>query len=79
MGKRRNERKANFSKIDAIKLNSLRNSVNDYWHASEKLGIVLDELVGMLDSEDSDLDICLVQYVAEARQTFRTLIEDLTY
>ena len=79
MSRKGNYRKANFSKIDSARLNNIENNINDYWQASEKLGVVLDELVGMLDSEESAPDLYIVQYVAEARQTLRTLINDLTY
>lgn len=78
MSKRRNYRKENFSRIDSARLNNIENNLNEYWQASDKLGVVLDELVGMLDSE-SGPELFVVQYVAEARQTLRTLIEDLSY
>lgn len=63
------------SKMDAAVLMSLREASADYRKVNEQLSTVLGELVKMLDLDGSGVDVYLLQYVADAMETFRGLIE----
>ena len=56
-------------------LNEIRFILPDLQSSVEKLGIVLEELCGMLAADGSGIDIFLPQYVAEARGNLRYVIE----
>lgn len=40
----------------------------------DKLGVVLEEMAQMLDIDGKGIDVYLLQYVADARQTLRALL-----
>lgn len=46
----------------------------DLKEAVEKLGVVLEELVKLLATENSNVDVYLPEFVADARSTVRYLI-----
>lgn len=56
-------------------LNEIRFILPDLQCSVEKLGIVLEELCGMLAADGSGVDIFLPQYVAEVRGNLRYLTE----
>ena len=56
-------------------LSEIRSLIPNLETSVEKLGIVLEELCGMLAADGSGVDIFLPQYVAEARGNIRYLIE----
>jgi len=47
----------------------------DFKDAEEKLGVVLEELVNMLDLDGTGIDVYLLQYVVDARQSLRALLQ----
>lgn len=56
-------------------LSEIRSLVPNLETSVEKLGVVLEELCGMLAANGSGIDFFLPQYVAEVRGTIRYLIE----
>ena len=60
---------------DETTLKSLRDGLNDYRESADKLGVVLEELIKMLDYDGSGIDVYLLHYVADARLSLRSLIE----
>ena len=56
-------------------LSEIRTLLPNLETSVEKLGIVLEELCGLLAADGSGVDIFLPQYVAEARGNIRYLIE----
>ncbi|MBR1502460.1 MAG: hypothetical protein IJ618_01080 [Prevotella sp.] len=66
-----------FNEMDIAALNGLYGRINDLRMSSDKLGVVLEELVGMLDLDGKGIAVYLLQYVAEARRTLRDVIDDL--
>ena len=46
----------------------------DLKEAVDKLGIVLEELVKLLATENSNVDVYLPEFVADARSTVRYLV-----
>lgn len=60
---------------ETITLKSLRDGLNDYRDSADKLGVVLEELVKMLDFDGSGIDVYLLHYVAEARLSLRSVVE----
>ena len=59
---------------DAI-VRDLRQSLSDYQDCYDKIGVVLDELVKMLDLDGTGIDIYLLLYVAETHETLRGIIK----
>ena len=57
------------------KINSLVELQSDFRDSTEKLGVVLEELVKMLDLDGSGIDVFLLQYVVDARQSLRAINE----
>ena len=60
------------AELDSI--NGLRPCCED---GVEKLGEVLEELVNMLDLDGSGIEVYLLQYVVDARQTLRAILQVL--
>ena len=56
-------------------LSEIRSLVPNLETSVEKLGVVLEELCGLLAADGSGVDIFLPQYVAEARGNIRYLIK----
>ena len=56
-------------------LREIQSLLPEFKTSVEKLGIVLEELCGMLAADGSGIDLFLPQYVAEARGNLRYLIE----
>lgn len=61
--------------LDEKTLSEIRSLIPEFKTSVEKLGIVLEELCGMLAADGSGIDLFLPQYVAEARGNLRYLIE----
>lgn len=59
-------------------LSEIQSLLPEFKTSVEKLGVVLEELCGMLAADGSGIDIFLPQYVAEARGNLRYLIELLS-
>lgn len=51
--------------------------IPDFKDGVDKLGVVLEEMVKMLDLDGSGIDVFLIQYVADARHTLRALLQNL--
>lgn len=56
-------------------LSEIRTLLPNLETSVEKLGVVLEEVCGLLAADGSGVDIFLAQYVAEARGNIRYLIE----
>ena len=56
-------------------LSEIRTLLPNLETSVEKLGVVLEELCGLLAADGSGVDIFLPQYVAEARGNIRYLIK----
>ena len=69
-----NKKKEELSNWDA-KISSLCELQSDFKDSAEKLGVVLEELVKMLDLNGTGIDVYLLQYVVDARQTLRAIIQ----
>ena len=67
----------NFSEWDEIVLGDIHRQKTDFKDSVDKLGVVLEEMVQMLDVGDRGIDIYLLQYVADARQSLRALLQNL--
>jgi hypothetical protein len=61
--------------VEEKTMREIQSLVPDLQSSVAKLGIVLEELCGMLACDGSGVDIFLAQYVAEARGNIRYLIE----
>lgn len=72
--KRNEMQRVSVSDDDAI-MADLRRMQPDYCDAVDKLGVVLEEMVKKLDPDGSGLDVYLLHYVADARQSIRSIIE----
>lgn len=55
--------------------NDLRSLHPDFKDAVEKLGVVLEELVNKLDLDGTGIEVYLLQYVVDARQSLRALLQ----
>ena len=55
--------------------NDLRSLHPDCKDAVEKLGVVLEELVNKLDLDGTGIEVYLLQYVVDARQSLRALLQ----
>ena len=53
----------------------LRRMRPDFKDAEEKLGVVLEELVNKLDLDGTGIEVYLLQYVVDARQSLRALLQ----
>ena len=56
----------------------LRSMHPDFKDAVEKLGVVLEELVNRLDLDGTGIEVYLLQYVVDARQSLRALLQLMT-
>ena len=65
----------NVSELDASVLKDLRRLQPYFNDGMDKLGIVLEELVNMLDLNGTGIDVYLLQYVVDARQSLRTVLQ----
>ena len=66
-----------MSDWDEIIYCDIQRQIPDFKEGIDKLGVVLEEMVKMLDLDGSGIDVFLIQYVADARQTLRALIQSL--
>jgi hypothetical protein len=66
--------RVSLSDDDAI-MADLRRMQPDYYDAVDKLGVVLEELVKKLDLDGSGVEVYLLHYVADARQSLRSIVE----
>ena len=66
-----------MSDWDEIIYCDIQRQIPDFKDGIDKLGVVLEEMVKMLDLDGSGIDVFLIQYVADARQTLRALIQIL--
>ena len=67
----------NFSEWDEIVLGDIHRQKTDFKDSVDKLGVVLEEMVQMLDVGGRGIDVYLLQYVADARQSLRALLQNL--
>lgn len=65
------------NEMDIAALNDLYGRIGELRKSSEKLGVVLEELVGKLDPDGKGIPVYLPQYVAEARRSLRDVIDEL--
>ena len=65
----------NVSEWGACIQNDLRSMQPNFNAAADKLGVVLEELVSMLDIDGKGIDVYLLQYVVGARQSLRALLQ----
>ena len=66
-----------LNEMDIAALNDLYSRIDDLRKSCDKLGVVLEELVGKLDPDGKGIALYLLQYVAEARRSLRDVIDDL--
>jgi len=64
-----------ISVLDASILKSLRELEPSFKVSVDKLGVVLEDLVNMLDLDGSGIDVYILQYVADARQSLRVILQ----
>ena len=67
---------------DAATLSFLKSNYDGFVQNSERLSVVLGELVKMLDLDGTGIDIYILHYVSDAMESFRALlteIEDIDY
>lgn len=64
------------NEIDIAALNDLYGRLSDFRKSSEKLGVVLEEMVKQLDN-GTGIEVYLLRYVVEARQSLRFAIDAL--
>lgn len=69
------EKQVSVSEWDAIILRDLRRQQPNYNESVDKLGVVLEDLVNMLDLDGSGIDVYILQYVADARQSLRVILQ----
>ena len=62
---------------DAATLSFLKSNYDGFVQNSERLSVVLGELVKMLDLDGSGIDIYLLHYVSDAMESFRALLEEI--
>lgn len=65
------------NKLNQYIISSLSDGLHDYHQSIDKLGVVLEELVNMLDLDGSGIDVYLLQYVVDARQSLRSIVQIL--
>ena len=61
---------------DAATLSFLKSNYDGFVQNSERLSVVLGELVKMLDLDGTGIDIYILHYVSDAMESFRALIEE---
>lgn len=66
-----------INEMDVATLSDLYGSLDDFRKSSEKLSVVLEELVGKLNIDGTGIDVYLLQYVAESRKSLRFIIDEL--
>ena len=66
-----------LSDWDAITLRSIRDFQPNCKESVDRLGVVLEDMVNMLDLDGSGLDVFLIQYVVGARQCLRAILQIL--
>ena len=64
------------NEMDIAALNDLYGRLGDFRKSSEKLGVVLEEMVKQLDN-GTGIEVYLLRYVVEARQSLRFAIDAL--
>ena len=64
------------NEMDVAALSDLYGRLDDLRKSSDKLGVVLEEMVKQLDN-GTGIDVYLLRYVVEARQTLRLVIDSL--
>ena len=69
------EKQVSVSEWDAIILRDLRRQQPNYNESVDKLGVVLEDLVNMLDLDGSGIDVYILQYVVDARQSLRAILQ----
>ena len=62
---------------DAATLSFLKSNYDGFVQNSERLSVVLGELVKMLDLDGSGIDIYILHYVSDAMEMFRALLEEI--
>ena len=62
---------------DAATLSFLKANYTDFQKNSERLSVVLGELVRMLDLDGTGIDIYILHYVSDAMEMFRALLEEI--
>lgn len=72
---KRNEMQRVSVSDDDVIMADLRRLEPDFQDAVNKLGVVLEEMVKKLDLDGSGLDVYLLHYVADARQSIRSIAE----
>ena len=65
-----------INEMDIAALNDLYGKLDDLRKSSEKLGVVLEEMVKQLDN-GTGIEVYLLRYIVEARQSLRIVIDDL--
>ena len=66
---------ATLSDWDATILSSIREYQPDCKQSVDRLGVVLEDMVNMLDLDGSGIDVFLIQYVVGARQCLRAILQ----
>jgi len=67
-----NEEKMKVAEATLRTLNENRSNLKS---SVDKLGVVLEELVKKLDLDGSGVDVYLLHYIADARQSLRSTVE----
>jgi hypothetical protein len=62
---------------DAATLSFLKANYTDFQKNSERLSVVLGELVQLLDLDGTGIDIYILHYVSDAMEMFRALLEEI--
>ena len=62
---------------DAATLSFLKSNYTDFQKNSERLSVVLGELVKMLDLDGTGIDVYILHYVSDAMEMFRALLEEI--
>jgi hypothetical protein len=64
-----------LSDWDAVTLSGIREFQPDCKQSVDRLGVVLEDMVNMLDLDGSGIDVFLIQYVVSARQCLRAILQ----
>ena len=64
-----------LSDWDAITLSEIRDFQPECKQSVDRLGVVLEDMVNMLDLDGSGIDVFLIQYVVGARQCLRAILQ----
>ena len=68
-------KESKVSEMAVATLKSLESGFEDYQKSVDKLGVVLEDLVNMLDADGTGIDVYLLHYVADARQSLRSVVQ----